>query len=88
MASLVPRKKTQNRGGGLEGEQEKTGGIGKEDLTSHLSPKFKKTHLLNFPGGPVAKTTHASTAEGTGLIPCWGNKIQHATTFSQINKSH
>ena len=38
MASLVPRKKTQNGGGGLEGELEKTGGIGKEDLTSPFVP--------------------------------------------------
>jgi len=39
MASLVPRKKTQNWvGRGLEGEIEKTGGTGKEDLTSPSVP--------------------------------------------------
>ena len=40
----------------------------------------------DFPGGPVVKTLHASTAGGTGSIPGWGTKILHAERRSQRKK--
>ena len=40
----------------------------------------------DFPGGPVTKTLHTSTAGGTGSIPGWGTKILHATHAAQTNK--
>ena len=38
----------------------------------------KNNYTRGFPGGPVVKTPHLNTAEGTGSIPDRVTKIPHA----------
>ena len=44
----------------------------------------KWKYAMDFPGGPVVKTSYAG---GMGLTPCWGTKIPNAGC-SQKNKNN
>ena len=43
-----------------------------------LAQTINRDSLQDFPGGPVVKTPHLNTAEGTGSIPDRVTKIPHA----------